>query len=66
MACRNRESLLEDEIMQELYSDQLSGASSNYECVKSSDDDDDDDDDDDFGPSTSQKGRKGARLEVSD
>jgi hypothetical protein len=64
MARRNRESLLDDETMQELRSDQLSGASNDCESDKSNNDDDDDDDD--FGPSTSQRGRKRTRLEVSD
>jgi hypothetical protein len=62
MARRSRESLLEVEIMQELHADRLSDAPSDCECDESNDDDDDDDD---FGPSTSQKGRKRARLEVS-
>jgi hypothetical protein len=55
--------MLDDEIMQELDADRLSDASSDCESDKSSDDDDDDVD---FGPTASQKGRKRARLEVSD
>jgi hypothetical protein len=42
----------------------LSGTPNDCESDKSRNDDDDDDDD--FGPSTSQKGRKWTRLEVSD
>jgi hypothetical protein len=62
MARRSRKSLLECEIMQELHADRLSRARSDCESDKSSNDDDGDD----FGPSASQKGRKRARLEVSD
>jgi hypothetical protein len=43
----------------ELHADQLSGAPSDCESGKSSNGDD-------IGPSTSQKGRKMARLEASD
>jgi hypothetical protein len=63
MARRGRESLLDDDIMQELHVDQLSDAPSGCESDKSSNYDEDDVD---FGSSTSQKGRKRARLEVSD
>jgi hypothetical protein len=67
MARLGRESLLDDEIMQELRADRLSGVRSDCESDKCScDDDDDDDDDNDFGHSASQKGRKRAPLEVSD
>jgi hypothetical protein len=62
MARCSRESLLNDEIIQELRADRLSDAPSDCESDKSSNDYDDDE----FGPSTSQKGRKRARLEVSD
>jgi hypothetical protein len=72
MARHSRNSLQDNEVVQELHADQLSDAPSDCESDKSSDDDDDDDDDDgvgdndDFGPSMAQKGRKRARLEVSD
>jgi hypothetical protein len=62
MARCSRESLLDDEIIQELHADLLSDAPSDCESDKSSNNDDDDE----FGPSTSQKGRKRARLKVSD
>jgi hypothetical protein len=62
MARRERGSLLEDEIMQELLAVQLSDDPSDCKSDKRSNDDDDDHD---FGPSTSRKGRKRARLEVS-
>jgi hypothetical protein len=55
MAFRCRESLLDDEILQELHVDRLSDASSYCESDKSSDDVDGDYD---FGPSASKKGRK--------
>jgi hypothetical protein len=54
--------LLDDKIMQELRADRLSDTPSDRESDKSCDDDDDDN----FEPSASQKGRKRARLEVSD
>jgi hypothetical protein len=63
MACRGRESAVDDEIVQELHADRLSGLLSDCESDKSSNDDDEDYD---FGPSASQKGRTRARLEVSD
>jgi hypothetical protein len=67
MARRNRDSLLDDEIVQQLHADRLSDVPSDCESDKSSNDDDDDDDgDDDFEPSESQKGRRMARLEVGD
>jgi hypothetical protein len=50
MARRKRERLLDDETMQELHSEQLSGASSNSDSDKSSNDDEEDDEDD-FGHS---------------
>jgi hypothetical protein len=62
MARHSRVSLLYDEIMQELHTDWLSDAPSDCESDKSSNDDHDDD----FLPSSSQKGRTRARLEVSD
>jgi hypothetical protein len=43
MACRRRESLLDDEIMQELHSDRLSVVPSDCASDKSGNDDDDDD-----------------------
>jgi hypothetical protein len=63
MTRRGKESLLDDEITQELLADQLSDALSDCENDKSSNYDDDDFD---CGPSTSQKSRKRARLEASD
>jgi hypothetical protein len=62
MACRGRENLLDDEIMQGRHADWLSDASSDCESVRSSNDDNDVN----FGPSASQKGRKRVRLDVSD
>lgn len=56
MACRNKESLLDDEIMRELHADRLSDSASDCENDKSSEDGGGDDDDD-FGPSASQKCR---------
>jgi hypothetical protein len=64
MARGSKESLLDDEIMQELNADLLLGAPS--DCESDENRYDDDDDDDDFGPAAAQKGRKRARLEVSD
>jgi hypothetical protein len=58
MAPHNKKCLLDDKIVQELYADQLPDAPSDCETDKSSDDDD-------SGPSTSQKGSKMAKLEVS-
>jgi hypothetical protein len=56
MAGRGMESLLEDEIVQELHANRLSDVLSDCESDKSSNVDDADYD---FGPSASQKGRKG-------
>jgi hypothetical protein len=63
MARCNKESLQDDEIMQELRADLLSDIQSDCESDKRSNDDDGGDD---LVTSTSQKGRKRARLEVSD
>jgi hypothetical protein len=57
MVRRKRQSLLDDEIMQELHSDRLPDAPSGCESDKSGDDDDDDDDDD-FGPKLHRKAEK--------
>jgi hypothetical protein len=54
MARRRRESLLDDEIMQDLHVDRLPGAPSDCESDKSSTDDDDD-----FGPQRHRKAKKG-------
>jgi hypothetical protein len=60
MARRSSEGFLDDEMMQELHADRLSGSPSDCESDTSSDDGgggDDGDDDDDFGSSASQKCR---------